>query len=91
VGFSFNNMTKESAKKFLPLIEALSNGKTIQRLVCGRWKDCYNPGFVRGEFRIKPESQIITTYFYQNNKGEIYSTLIENKDKIPLKKYTTTI
>lgn len=53
-------MNKQNAKDFLPLVQALAEGKTIQfRLDCEDWRDISsnNIGFVyqRDQYRIKPE------------------------------------
>lgn len=51
-------MTRDEAKKYLPLIQAFAEGKTIQlfRYVDGCWVDSVNPFFdMRLSWRIKPE------------------------------------
>lgn len=56
-------MTKENAKDFLPLIQALAEGKTIQWNASGtdvpRWQDQMNPSFDEepSEYRVKPEAR----------------------------------
>ena len=56
-------MNKDNAKDYLPLVQALADGKTIQLKVEslenpeGVWKDWENPKFDRevSAYRIKPE------------------------------------
>lgn len=52
-------MTKEDAAKFLPFVQALAEGKTIQaRNQNGRWYDLTDPEFIARPdlHRIKPEA-----------------------------------
>lgn len=49
-------MTREEAKKLLPIIQAFAEGKTIQLFTNGIWEDAKNPTFESGAmYRIKPE------------------------------------
>ena len=50
-------MTKETAKEYLPLVQALAEGKTIQQNCAGGWYDMQSPTFIEhpSEYRIKPE------------------------------------
>ena len=50
-------MNKDNAKHFLPLVQALAEGKTIQVFICGEWHDLDNPNFddAHYKYRIKPE------------------------------------
>jgi len=52
-------MNKDNAKEFLPLVQALADGKTIQIRLSeqGEWRDCELPEFcgTPGFYRIKPE------------------------------------
>lgn len=50
-------MTREDAKKLLPVIHAYAEGKTIQFRVCNdKWIDTDDPSFDVGvDYRIKPE------------------------------------
>lgn len=54
-------MTKENAEDFLPLVQAMVNGKTIQHLFNGEWNDISNPGFddYLEYYRIKPEIEYV--------------------------------
>jgi hypothetical protein len=49
-------MTKENAHLFLPLVQALAEGKTIQHFVWDVWKDMDRPTFGADvyTYRIKP-------------------------------------
>lgn len=50
-------MNKENAKDYLPLVQALADGKTIQSIHNGEWFDLPNPSFngAANLYRIKPE------------------------------------
>ena len=49
-------MTREEVKKFLPIMQAFAEGKTIQLFTNGIWEDAKNPTFESGSmYRIKPE------------------------------------
>ena len=50
-------MTRKEAKELLPIIQAYSEGKTIQFLDGGKWADVYETDFYQspGKYRIKPE------------------------------------
>ena len=71
-------MDREQAKALLPIIQAFSEGKTIQwRYIKGNtslWWDDNNPTFEIGDFdyRIKPECM-------KEIKDKIKQLLIENK------------
>lgn len=50
-------MTKENAKNFIPLVQALADGKTIQKNNGGVWEDLEIVAFEAPSryYRIKPE------------------------------------
>ena len=50
-------MTREEAKELLPIIQAYSEGKTIEYLIDGKWVKLKDPAFNynAGVYRIKPE------------------------------------
>ena len=50
-------MTREEAKKLLPIIQAYAEGKTIQFLIDGTWRDMSVTNFTNAAncYRIKPE------------------------------------
>lgn len=55
-------MNKDNAKEFLPLVQALADGKTIQFNIRGKgqepdWEDLTNPHFPGDpdHYRVKPE------------------------------------
>lgn len=49
-------MTKENAKKLIPIVQAIAEGKTIQRKDGrGNWYDYESSGPPADELRIKPE------------------------------------
>lgn len=50
-------MTREEAKELLPIIQAYSEGKTIEYLIDGKWVKLKDPAFNYNAsvYRIKPE------------------------------------
>ncbi len=54
-------MTKATAKKFMPMVKALSEGKTIQHrnFNTRKWQDLKEPMFISSvkHYRIKPEAK----------------------------------
>ena len=50
-------MNKETAKDFLPIVQALADGKTIQLMNCGEWFNVSSPDFssLPCNYRIKPD------------------------------------
>jgi len=59
-------MTPERAKELLPIIQAYTEGKTIQIKLDGKWKDAINLDFSMREYRIKPEPKVI---YVNESKG----------------------
>ena len=73
-------MTREDAKKLLPIIKAYSEGKTVQTLydsINNEWEDLSEPAFNACPFiyRIKPES----TYRPFNNRKECLEEMMKHK------------
>ena len=71
-------MNRENAAAFLPLVQALAEGKTIQynNDVSG-WVDVENPSFDGSQpewFRIKPEPREWWFNIYNSNDGYGYTT-----------------
>lgn len=56
-------MNQEQAKKYLPIITALAEGKKIQYkdpYLLSDWADVDQPSFIPGyEYRVKPEPKVI--------------------------------
>lgn len=52
-------MTPETASEYIPLIQALAEGKTIQTSAWGGWRDLSDPKFSDPPetYRIKPETK----------------------------------
>lgn len=50
-------MTKETAPQYLPLVQALAEGKTIQKRKFDKWEDDLFPDWTEAaeDYRIKPE------------------------------------
>lgn len=67
-------MNKENAHEFLPLVQALADGKIIQYNSYGEWYDIDEIEFCRYDdssyYRIKPEPR--TFEMYINEKGVMY-------------------
>ena len=54
-------MNKENAREYLPLVEALADGKIIQAKDSGEWFDLGEEvtfSFYPDEYRVKPEPRI---------------------------------
>lgn len=70
-------MNKENAHLYLPFVQALADGKTIQILDCGEWFDLDLLSFdaTPSEYRIKPESRKWTVwidqYGYMQSTGHL--------------------
>lgn len=72
-------MNKNNAKDFLPLVQALAEGKVIQirMFSCDPWKDCSRPDFTMDppNYRIKPEPREIWVNRYPNGmENGIFNT-----------------
>jgi hypothetical protein len=70
-------MNKENAHLYLPLVQALADGKTIQVKQNGIWKDCSDLNLVFGfephEYRIKPEPRTWEIWAHENDKDIMLS------------------
>ena len=55
-------MNKDNAKDYLPLIQALAKGKTIQFFIGGKWNDVEDVSFNYEvqDYRIKPEVEYVS-------------------------------
>jgi len=73
-------MNKENAHLYLPLVQALADGKTIQIKQNGIWKDSSDLNLVFGfephEYRIKPEPRTWDVWLHMAGK-----VLNSNPDK----------
>lgn len=58
-------MNKNNAKDYLPLVQALAEGKTIQVEESGRWIDMFDVAWVElpERYRIKPEPREIIVWY----------------------------
>ena len=74
-------MNKNNAKDFLPLVQALAEGKTIQRKGSGSeaWSDVENTDFAFpvSYYRIKPEPRRIWVNEYECGVTYAYASLTE--------------
>lgn len=73
-------MNKDNAKEYLPLVQALANGKVIQIEIGGVWSNCSELNFVGmpSQYRIKPEPKEI--WYNRYNTG-VESGPYESKEK----------
>ena len=74
-------MNKDNAKNYLPLVQALADGKTIQFLTSyGIYVDVRNPDFVAppSDYRIKPEPMVVWLNEYPG-QNIIYSDLYDTQ------------
>jgi hypothetical protein len=71
-------MTREEAKKFLPIIRAFAEGKTIETYSYSgmNWMETNNPSFsLCFEYRVKPEPK----YHPFNSKEECWEVMLYHK------------
>ena len=71
-------MNKNNAKEFLPLVQALADGKTIQGFFepTAEWRDLTSPDFSNWppeKFRIKPEPPKPREWNMWEENGKIYN------------------
>ena len=66
-------MNKENAHEYMPLVQALADGKTIQENYFKRWCDTRNPNFNMDVsfYRIKPEPRMFEMWL--TPEGAMYS------------------
>ncbi|KOQ78848.1 hypothetical protein ABW45_04560 [Stenotrophomonas maltophilia] len=70
-------MNKDNAKAFLPLVQALAEGRVIEHRGSGGWYQLNNPTFQDppSDYRIKPEPREIWVNRYPNGmENGIFST-----------------
>lgn len=67
-------MNASNAAQFLPIVQAMAEGKTIQTYFCDQWMDTNNCDFdfEPGHYRIKPWPREIWVTFYQHLGGAGY-------------------
>ena len=65
-------MNTNNAKQYLPLVQALADGKTVQLKAGGSWIDTTDVEFVAApeRYRIKPEPRVIRVWVNRNT-GEV--------------------
>ena len=71
-------MTKQNANLYLPLLQALADGKTLQcKDITGEWSDLLNVTLAQEpqDYRIKPEPRVwevwIDQYGYMQSTGHL--------------------
>lgn len=72
-------MNKDNAKQFLPLVQALADGKTIQILDYGQWRDFLKEiafSCPPEDYRIKPEPIEMDVWY----AGSDYSKSVTEQD-----------
>ena len=72
-------MHQQNAHKYLPLVQALANGKTIQCNDRGEWVDVdslYTDVYGPDEYRIKPEPRTFKMWLYHST-GRMYPLVDE--------------
>jgi hypothetical protein len=70
-------MNKDNAHEYMPLVQAIANGLTIQEDFFGKWSDLSDEiSFnMKPEFyRIKPEPRTLKLYIIDTNDGETVVT-----------------
>ena len=70
-------MNREKAKEIMPLLQAYTEGKTIQQRIDDEWIDLENPCFDNDvyEYRIKPESK----YRPFKTAGECWNEMLKHQ------------
>ena len=76
-------MNKDTAKDYLPLVQALADGKTIQKFSAGDgWEDVRSPSFENPAklYRIKPEpkKQYYRVSLMLDEYGNFFVSTIDN-------------
>lgn len=73
-------MNKDNAKDYLPLVQALAEGKTIQMDAEDEWFDNPNPDFTLPVecYRVKPEPRVFYVNEYENGFGSLH----DSKEKL---------
>ena len=75
-------MNKDTAKDYLPLVQALAEGKTIQKFSDGDgWEEVVSPNFASPAklYRIKPEQKKgwYRVLLVKNNVGRFYTATVD--------------
>lgn len=67
-------MNKDNAKDYLPLVQAMAEGKVIQILMDnGKWEDVESTLFSENAefYRVKPEPKVIWVNRYMGTEGNV--------------------
>lgn len=74
-------MTKDNAKDYLPFVQALADGKTVQIKIDGVWMDQLKFSFTwpASDYRIKPEPRHVWVNRYAGGWGDLHASLKEAK------------
>lgn len=63
-------MTRDEAGEFAKIVQAYSNGKTVQRFMDGNWVTCHSPTFNPSlRWRVKPEPK--EWWSVVDNEGDV--------------------
>lgn len=79
-------MNASNAKDYLPLVQALADGKEIQVLSAGEWHDAVQLTTLSREanqYRIKPEPREIWVNHYEDGRYSIHLTVKDADDAAP--------
>lgn len=76
-------MNSSNAKQFLPLVQALADGKTLQYFIDGKWNDMNSNGVIGFDgpperYRIKPEPQLL--YMVRHKIGRHNAAITTNHE-----------
>lgn len=69
-------MNKDNAKDYLPLVQALAEGKVIQLLCGSTWEDTNHPAFnlLPENYRIKPEPEQLWAVYFEETMACAFSS-----------------
>ncbi|WP_372483786.1 hypothetical protein AB9H29_12105 [Stenotrophomonas sepilia] len=75
-------MNKDNAKDYLPLVQALAEGRVIEHRGSGGWYQLNNPTFQDqpSDYRIKPEPREIWVNEWDGNGFVVFATEREAKE-----------
>lgn len=73
-------MNKHNAKDYLPLVQALADGKVIQANIAGKWEDVADHTFNCDPdiYRIKPEPRALYAFLFPD--GSLWGSTISKAE-----------
>lgn len=77
-------MNKDNAKDYLPLVQALAEGRVIQGNCGGEWKDDDYPSFSSppNYYRIKPEPREVWVNEYPSGVQYVWSNETQARENV---------